>query len=403
MTQQICILGGGFGGLYTALNLSRLPWKAQQPEIVLVDQSDCFVFTPLLYELLTGELQTWEIAPPFQELLANTGVRFLQGVVTGIDLAEHRVELTEGPELTYDRLVLALGGEPASSSIPGVAEHTYAFRSVADARRLEERLRVLEEAKQDKIRIVIIGAGPSGVELACKLADRLGDRGRVRLVDYGNQIVAGFAPTTREAAQKALERRQIWLNLETKVLNVSSDAITLEYRDESETLPVDLVLWAAGTTVPDLVRTLPLKHNERGQVVAESTLQVPDHADLFALGDLAESHDADGQLVPITAQAAFQQAEFCAWNVWASLNGRPLLSFRYLQLGELLTLGEDAAAFSGLGLNLDGPLAYLVRRVVYLGRMPTLEHQIKVGLNWITRPVLEALSQFDAAVAERQR
>jgi len=114
MTQQparICILGGGFGGLHTALRLSQLPWEStQKPEIVLVDQSDRFLFSPLLYELLTGELQTWEIAPPFEELLQNTGVRFCQSIVSEIHIDQQRVHLQNSEEIPYDRLILALGG-----------------------------------------------------------------------------------------------------------------------------------------------------------------------------------------------------------------------------------------------------------------------------------------------------
>ena len=140
MTQQparICILGGGFGGLYTALRLSQLPWtKQEKPEIILVDRSDRFLFSPLLYELMTGELQTWEIAPPFEELLAGTGVRFHQGIVTGIDLSAKHVQLQDGHALPYDRLVVSLGGETPLDLVPGSAEYALPFRSIADAYRL---------------------------------------------------------------------------------------------------------------------------------------------------------------------------------------------------------------------------------------------------------------------------
>lgn len=167
MTQQptrICILGGGFGGLYTALRLSQLPWeKAEKPEIVLVDRSDRFVFTPLLYELLTGELQTWEIAPPFEEIFFNTGIRFCQGIVTGVDVEQQRVHLHDGPELPYDRLVLALGGESRLDIVPGAAAYAFPFQTLTDAYRLEERLRVLEASEAEKIRVAIVGAGYSGV------------------------------------------------------------------------------------------------------------------------------------------------------------------------------------------------------------------------------------------------
>ncbi len=395
MSQQparICILGGGFGGLYTALRLSQLAWeKSEKPEIVLVDQSDRFLFSPLLYELLTGELQSWEIAPPFTELLAGTGVRFYQGVVAGIDIQDQRVQLQNGPEIPYDRLVLALGGETPMDMVPGALSYAFGFRTLADAYRLEEQLRVLEESEADKIRVAIVGAGYSGVELACKLSDRLGERGRFRLIELTDQILRTSPEFNRQAANTALEARGVWIDLETRVELVEPNAIALEYKNQVDTIPVDLVIWSVGTQVATVVRSLPLKQNQRGQLTTTSTLQVVDRPEIFALGDLADCRDAEGQQVPATAQAAFQQADYAGWNVWASLTNRPLLSFRYQYLGEVMTLGTNNATFTGLGIKLDGPLAHVARRLAYLYRLPTLDHQLKVGLNWITRPILEGL------------
>lgn len=391
-SAQICILGGGFGGLYTALRLNELPWgPAQKPEIVLVDKSDRFLFLPLLYELLTGELETWEIAPPFEEVLANTQIRFRQAAIAGIDPEARKVHLQEGDALSYDRLVLALGGETPMTMAPGSAEHALPFRSVADAYALQERLRRLEASTQDRIRVAIVGAGYSGVELACKLADRLGDRGRIRLVELSDQILRSSPEFNREAARKALEKRKVWIDLETQVSEVTADSLSLEYRGKTDTLPVDIVLWTVGTKVPDVVRDLPLKRNPQGQIVVTPTLQIVDRPEMFALGDLADCTDAEGQKVPTTAQVAFQQADYAGWNLWASMTDRPLLPFRYQNIGEMLTLGTDEATLSGLGLKLEGPAAYVARRLAYLYRMPTLEHQIKVGLNWIAKPLRDLL------------
>jgi demethylphylloquinone reductase len=396
MTQQptrICILGGGFGGLYTALRLSQLPWeKPQKPEIILVDRNDRFLFSPLLYELLTGELQTWEIAPPFEELLANTGVRFTQATVAGIDVDEQRVQLQDGPEFSYDRLVLALGGETPLDMAPGVAQYAIPFRTIADAYRLEERLRILEESNTDKIRVAIVGAGYSGVELACKLAERLGERGRLRLIELSDMILRTSPEFNRKAAQQALEERNVWIDLETSVESIEPDAISLLYKGQVDTIPVDLVLWTVGTKVAPVLQSLPFKHSQRGQLTITPTLQLIDHPEIYALGDLADCRDAEGQQVPNTAQAAFQQADYTAWNIWASLTKRPLLPFRYQHLGEMITLGTENATFTGLGMSLDGSLAYLTRRLAYLYRMPTLEHKLKVGLSWIAQPVLDLLS-----------
>ncbi|NET00031.1 MAG: NAD(P)/FAD-dependent oxidoreductase [Sphaerospermopsis sp. SIO1G2] len=396
MTQtntKICILGGGFGGLYTALRLSQLPWSSvTKPEIILVDQNDRFVFSPLLYEILTGELQTWEIAPPYQELLQGTGIRFHQDAVAEVDINEQQVQLKTGKKLAYDKLVLGLGGETPLDLVPGAAEYAYPFRTITDAYHLEERLQIIEETNPEKMRIAIVGGGYSGVELACKLADRIGEKGRFRVIEIGDQILRTSPEFNREAAKKALNERGVFIDLETKVVSISEDTISLEYKNQIDDIPVDLVIWTVGTRISPVVKTLPLKHNERGQITIEDTLQVLEHPEIFALGDLADCHDAEGKQVPATAQVAFQQADYTAWNIWASITNRPLLPFRYQPLGEMMALGVDNATLTGLGVKLDGSLAQVARRLAYLYRLPTVEHQLKVGFSWLVTPIINALS-----------
>ncbi|HEY9735564.1 MAG TPA: NAD(P)/FAD-dependent oxidoreductase [Trichocoleus sp.] len=390
---RICILGGGFGGLYTALRLSKLPWpKAEMPEIVLVDHRDRFVFTPLLYELVTGELQTWEIAPPYEELLTNTGIRFHQANLSDIDLETRQVTLSDGAQVPYDRLVLALGGETPMDWVPGVAEHALAFRTLEDANRLRERLRLLEASEAEKIRVGVIGGGYSGVELACKLAERLGQRGRLRLVEQATEILRTSPEHNRQVAQKALSDLGVWIDLETTVEAVTADTLTLKFRDQSDIIPVDLVLWTVGVKINPAIEALPLKKSDRKRILTNPTLQAVERPEIFALGDLADGVDAEGQQVPASAQAAMQQADYAGWNIWASLTDRPLLPFRYQHLGEMMTLGTDRAALTGLGLQLEGELAHVARRLAYLYRMPTLDHQIRVGLNWISKPLRDILS-----------
>ncbi|HTL88568.1 MAG TPA: NAD(P)/FAD-dependent oxidoreductase [Leptolyngbya sp.] len=391
---KICILGGGFGGLYTALRLHNLPWtKTEKPEITLVDARDRFVFSPLLYELVTGELQSWEVAPPYEELLEGTSIRFRQTNVTEMNLETRQIRLQDGAVVDYDRLVLAMGGETPLDLVPGAAEFAIPFRTIADAYRLEDRLRQLENSDVDKIRVAIVGAGYSGVELACKLSDKLGDRGRVRLIELSDQILRSSAPHNREAATKALEARGVWTDLETSVESIEADKLALLYKGVVDSIPVDLVLWTIGTRMNEVTQTLPLKQNSRGQIIVTPTLQVVDHPEIFAIGDLADCKDADNQQVPATAQAAFQQADYTGWNLWASLSDRPLLPFRYQYLGEMMTLGIHDATFTGLGIQLEGTAAHLVRRLAYLNRMPTLKHQVRVGLNWMTRPLVTAFTQ----------
>jgi NADH dehydrogenase len=397
MNPKICILGGGFAGLYTALKLTELGWgKNIEPDITLIDQNANFLFTPLLYEIVTQEMSSWEISPPFTELLQGTKVRFIQGKIENINQGDREVTLINhqgnNQTLNYDYLVISLGGETPFYNIPGVAENAYTFRTIDDAYQLSEKLRELEQSDRESIRIAIVGAGYSGVELACKIAPKLGDRGKIRLIELGDTILQSSTEFNRQAAEKALEKYGVWSDLETKVEGITDSTISLNYKGQTDTIPVDLVLWTVGTKVNPIINQLDLPKNPQGKLITTPTLQVENHPQIFALGDLALTIDESGKTVPSTAQSALQQADFAAWNIWAMINSHPLLSFRYNNLGEMLSLGLDNATMSGLGVELDGPLAYLTRRLVYLYRLPTLEHQIKVGLNWLTKPLAKIIN-----------
>jgi len=337
-------------------------------------------------------LQTWEIAPPYEDLLAATQVQFRQADVTAIDLDQRQVSLSQGRPLTYDRLVLALGGDTPMDMAPGVAEYALPFRALQDAYQLKERLRLLEASSADKIRVAVVGGGYSGVELACKLTERLGDRGRVRLVERTDTILRTSPEYNRKVAQKVLSDLGVWIDFETSVDQVTADSISLTFREQTDILPVDLVLWTVGTRVNAVMANLPVNHSERQQIVVQPTLEVVDRPGVYALGDGADCRDAEGQQVPGTAQAALQQADYVGWNIWASLSDRPQLPFHYRHLGEMLTLGTHQATLTGLGIQVDGDLAHIARRLAYLYRMPTFSHQVRVGLNWMTKPLRDLLS-----------
>jgi demethylphylloquinone reductase len=380
---HICIVGGGFGGLYTALRLSQLPQA--NLKITLIDENSHFLFSPLLYEYVTGELEAWEIAPSFTELLSQSPVQFIQAKVKGVDLLAKQINLINGQSLHYDFLVLSTGGTTPISSVVGVREYALPFRTLTDAQRLQEKLKDLLSSNLDKIRVAVVGGGYSGVELACKVADRLAERARVRIIEMGNSIISSSSEFNRQTATKALAKRNIYVDTNTTVESISADTISLLNRGQLDVLPVELVLWTVGTGINELIGPLDLPKTERGLLKVNEFLQVEQEKSIFALGDIVSFPES----LPKTAQVAIQQADFCGWNLWATINNKPLLPFRYMALGEMLSLGEDEATISGLGLNLEGPLAYLMRRLVYLYRLPTLKHQSSVAFHWLTRSILQ--------------
>lgn len=376
---KICILGGGFGGLYTALYLSRFAWvKSGKCQITLVEPKERFLFSPLLYEILTDELQSWEIAPSYEKLLFSTKINFCQDKVIKLNLQTRQVYLEKHQPLTYDYLVLAVGGKTKFIEIPGVATHALSFRSLADAELLKEKLRIMEASERQHLRIALVGGGPNGVELACKLADRLGKRGKITLIERGDEILKGFSAGVKAASLRAIDRRHIQISLETGISEIKADRISLVRQGQIITLPVDLVLWTAGIEPLDWVMNLDCEQNTQGKLLTRPSLQLIDRPEVFALGDLAEIRNSPTQIVPATAQSAYQQASCAAKNIQAIVTGKPLRRFYYWHLGDMLTLGKGAAVVSCYFLNIEGILAATIRRLVYIQRLPTYRHRLQV-------------------------
>lgn len=435
---RICVLGGGFGGLYTALRLESLIWPPdKKPQILLVDQSDRFVFKPLLYELLSKEVESWEVAPSFNELLATSGIQFRQDTVKSIQPMDAvngtpaasrdiggSVYLSSGTQVDYDWLVLALGSEPRMNIVPGASELAIPFNTLEDALEVEGRLVALEQTASEyaPVEIVVVGSGYCGIELSATLAERLGKKGRIKVVDMASDIVATAPAGNREAASKVLASRDVELVLGYSVANMSpaeegSKRVRLELQRPSqrpsrrappaEALEVDLVLWTAGTKVsipaPETqngYQSFPL--NGRGQADTDEMLRVKGHPRIFALGDSAGTRDASGRSFPTTAQVAFQQADYAGWNLWAAINNRPLLPFRYQHLGEMMTLGTNDGAVSVSfieGITLDGILGHTARKLAYLYRLPTNEHKAKVGLSWLAKSTVSTVSFLQETIS----
>ncbi|XP_061346847.1 alternative NAD(P)H-ubiquinone oxidoreductase C1, chloroplastic/mitochondrial [Gastrolobium bilobum] len=449
---RVCILGGGFGGLYTALRLESLEWPDdKKPQIALVDQSERFVFKPMLYELLTGEVDEWEIAPRFSDLLANTSVQFFKDRVKFLHPSDHwgmngskasscggTVHLESGLLIEYDWLVLALGAEAKLDVVPGAAEFAIPFSTLEDALKVNNKLTTLERktfGKDFQISVAVVGCGYSGVELAATVAERLQNRGIVRAINVATTICPNAPPGNREAALKVLSSRKVELLLGYFVRCIrrvseleSSDTLTgvdenclvvhdfekyilelqpAEREVQSKIIEADLVLWTVGSKPPlpqlepsDAPFVIPL--NARGQAETDETLRVKGHPRIFALGDSSALRDSNGRILPATAQVAFQQADFTGWNLWAAINGRPLLPFRFQNLGEMMTLGRNDAAISPSfveGLTLEGPIGHTARKIAYLIRLPTDEHRLKVGISWLTKSAIDSVSSLQSTLS----
>ncbi len=391
MSKNIVILGGGFGGLYTALSLGKMPLiKRGLAQIILVEKKDHFLFTPLLYELLTEELQPWQIAPSYQKLLQNTPINFCQDKVTNIDIDNRKITLENQGNLIYDYLVLGLGIQNRYADIIGVNKYALNFRNIEDLELLNQRLTLLENISGKIIKITIIGGGANGVELACKLADRLGKRGEIHLIQRSSHILNSFPSGLIKKAKKALVNRKVLVDCNTDVLEVKQDEIIIKKENEETKITTDIIIWTAGTQCLEILKSLPSEKNKQGKLITLPTLQLPKYPEVLALGDLACIPQGK-KFAPAKAQSAYQQADCAAYNLNALLTNKPLQKFRYVHLGDMMTLGEKSGIVSSFGLNITGYVGDVIRRLVYIQRLPNNRHRLQVFKHWFINSLQKRL------------
>ncbi|HEV2861365.1 MAG TPA: FAD-dependent oxidoreductase [Pyrinomonadaceae bacterium] len=390
---RICIVGGGFGGLFTALGL------AGAGEVTLISNEDHYLHTPLLYEYLSGEVEAWHIAPVYKELL-DERVRFVHGAVTSVDFERREVEVAgRVRRFAYDYLVLAVGGVTNFWGVEGAEQYSMPFRKIRHADDLRRRMidaldRIQPDAAPQDARraatFVVVGGGASGVELSTKMSDLLRDafkrrglRGEphVAVVEMSDKLVPFMDDSVRGVVEQVMAEKRVEVYTQAKVTRVLPRGIRFEHAGEETTLEAAGVVWTAGVRVNPLVERLNLEKTKRGLLVVEPTLQVQDHPEVFALGDIADFHAVPPSLAG-TAQLAFQQSALVAGNVQALIDGGAPSRGHFEELGEAVSLGTDDAAVLTAGKVVGGQIARQARFALYTTRLPTWHHRLRVGAAW---------------------
>ena len=398
--NRVVIVGGGFGGVYTAAALEKATASAEDTDITLISRDNYLLITPLLFEAGSGILDPRHTVCPIRQLLNRT--RFIMADVTHLDIESRHVEAVHQPggqryHVEYDQLVLAVGGVTNRAIIPG-SEHAMAFKTLADAIALRNRIiDAFEQAdvesdparKKQLLTFVIIGAGLVGVELVGELTEFLSnicgtyqhiryEEVKVLVCEAGATFLKEMPQGQAAFAQNVLEKRGVEIRVSTPVAKISQDGITLK---DQTFIPTNLTLLCAGLAAHPLLKDLPVP-KQHGRIAVQPTMRCQERPEIWAIGDCAWIPDPQGKPYPQLAQHALREARVLADNICRSRRGESLVPFDYKSMGTLAALGH----YNGIGrvmkLQVRGFIAWWVWRTYYLSQMPRWSRRLRLVIDW---------------------
>ncbi len=400
--HRVVVVGGGFGGLYAAQSLKRAA-----VDITLVDRRNFHLFQPLLYQVATGGLSPANIAAPLRSILKRQrNARVLLAEATGLDAARRVVSLADG-EVPYDSLIVAAGMANQYFGHDQWAPLAPGLKTIEDATEIRRRiLTAFEQAERrgaapdvaEWLTFVVIGGGPTGVELAGALAEIARDTlrrefrtinpaaAKIVLVDAADRILQSYPPELSEKAAESLRRLGVTVYCGVRVTQIAADAVELQRGGGSERVAARTVLWAAGVQASPLGRIVAsatgTQTDRLGRVIVAPDLSIAGHPDVFVIGDLANFPHQGGQPLPGVAQVAMQQGRYVARLIEARLRGRTLPPFRYKDLGNMATIGRAAAVAQIGSMQFSGYLAWLLWLFVHLIHIVEFQNRVLVLLQW---------------------
>jgi NADH dehydrogenase len=401
--RRILIVGGGFGAVYTALGLEKLLKPEDRTEVTLVNPENFFLFTPMLAEIVSSQIDTSHAINPLRRMFKRT--RFVEGAAKSIDL-EARSVLVRHPNgdefgYPYDHLVIAVGAKVGYFGMEDVEKNSYTAKTLGDAIRLRNRaIALLEIAEIERdldtraqiLTLVVAGGGFTGVEVAAEINDLMRQAAksypsvtqrelRVILVEAKSRILPEFDEGLATFATKRLRASGVEIRTNTTVAGVTEHAVLIK---DQEPIPSRTLIWNTGVAPNPLVAGSDLPQTGRGWVKVDATMRVEGCPNVWALGDCAQIPDIlnPGHNQPALAQHAIREAPALAENIVASIRGEPTQPFHYRTMGQLATLGH----FNGIGtigpFRVQGLVAWLAWRSYYLWRLPRLEKRLRVATDW---------------------
>ncbi|WAS92665.1 NAD(P)/FAD-dependent oxidoreductase [Nannocystis punicea] len=394
--KRVIIVGGGFGGLRVARGLAGV----DDVEITLLDRRNHHLFQPLLYQVAMAGLSPAEIAVPIRTVFSRqSNCRVILETATGIDFANKKLKTAGLGELDYDWLVLACGSrhsyfghiewEDYAPGLKSLEEATEIRRRVLTAFELAEK--ETDPAKQRRLlTFVVIGGGPTGVELAGALGEisrftlsrdfrRIDpERARVILIEAGPRILPTFAEKLSDKATRDLEQLGVTVWTNSMVTNVTGDGVVLG----GESVHAATVLWAAGVAPPELNRGLGVELDRQGRVIVEKDCSIPGHRDVFVIGDQAHIEEEPGKPLPGLAPVAIQQGKHIARNIQLELKGKAREPFHYVDKGQMATIGRRRAIAQFAGMEIAGFFAWLAWLLVHVYYLIGFKNRLQVMWEW---------------------
>jgi len=392
---HVVIVGAGFGGLEAAKTLRNAP-----AQVTLVDRNNYHKFQPLLYEVAMAGLEPDDIAHNVRNIFrGNETVRFRLGTVVDLDLEKELVHLDGSAPLGYDHLILAAGAVSTDFGIPGVREHGYPLKNVPDAvnlrnhvlRQFERYDRKREQAEPGTLTFVVVGGGPTGVEMAGALvelfdtldADFAGfqshEQARCILLEMQEDLLPPYQQSLQTYTRRVLEERGVEVRTETAVERVEADTVHL---DDGSAIPSRTLIWAAGVKASPVADLLGTEQASDGRIVVNEDLSVPGHPQVYAVGDMAAIEGQDGY-EPQLAQVALQSGSHAAEQVLRDVRGGDPEPFSYSDYGKMATIGRNAAvAELAGGITFKGVVAWLLWVVIHIAKLVGFRNRLSAFVNW---------------------
>ncbi len=403
LAPRIVILGGGFAGVTTAMELAKRCAGVLPVHITLVSEQNFFLFTPLLAEAATGAVETRHVLYPIRHLCGPWGIEFGEMSVESIALDQRRIIVRHRrssvrQQVHYDKLVLALGAAPNVAAVRGAAEHALPFKGVGDAVLIRNHVIDLFEAaalsddswvRQRLLTFVVVGAGHAGTELMAALEELARGillrhypsipRDSIRLVLVGSSVLPQTATHLAAYTTEQLLKRGIELEM-ARAAEVTADGLKLQ---DGRFIPSHCVIWTAGNRVSPVIANLPLAKAKDGRLKVNEFFEVEGIRNVYALGDIAAQINPHTNAPYVaTAQVAVPQARSLAAVIEADLTGREKRPFRFKLLGEMVPLSRRTAVADLSGIKVTGLLAWFIWKVLYMLKLPTLTARIRVILDW---------------------